>query len=151
MFGDYRESQDAVASQDFGAFFNDAFPLPELGSPEHNFNEVAPCPLKKDLMSQVEAVQDGKEEAVSTDDTDDTDDTTKIMSCSKIWFVDSAQPAESSSHILYRDKVQSMEKFQNGEFDIDSLCEDLKAKARCTEGGGGMYLKDIESILNSAR
>jgi AP-1-like transcription factor len=81
LFGDYRESQDAVASQDFGAFFNDAFPLPELGTPEHNFNEVASSPVKPDLIAQVEAAQDGKEEVVPAEDT------SKMMTCNKIWFV----------------------------------------------------------------
>ena len=68
LFGDFRESQDAVASQDFGAFFNDAFPLPDLGSPGNNFNEVAPSPAKPDLMAQVEAAQEGKEDIVAAED-----------------------------------------------------------------------------------
>ena len=83
LFGDYRESQDAVASQDFGAFFNDAFPLPELGSPEHNFNEVVPSTAKPDIMAQVEAAQDGKEEYAPTEDVP------KMMICNQIWFVPS--------------------------------------------------------------
>ena len=82
LFGDYREPQDAVVSQDFGAFFNEAFPLPELGSPEHNFNEVPSILPKPDLMAQVEAVQDGKEEHVPTEDH------SKMMTCNSIWFVD---------------------------------------------------------------
>lgn len=96
-------------------------------------------------MSQVDAVHDGKEEGFSADDT------TKMITCTKIWFVDSARPAECNSHILNRDRLQSMEKFRNGEIDIENLCDDLKAKARCTEGDAAIHQKDLESILGSAR
>lgn len=44
-----------------------------------------------------------------------------------------------------------MEKFRNGEIDIDNLCSDLKAKARCSEGGAVVHQKDLEKILRSAR
>lgn len=80
LFGEYREPQTAVVSQDFGSFFNDAFPLPDLGSPLHNFNEVAPSPAPKvDLVSQVEATQQGQEEVVPGEDRG------KLMTCNKIW------------------------------------------------------------------
>jgi AP-1-like transcription factor len=79
LFGDYRESQDAVASQDFGAFFNDAFPLPELGSPEHNFDGGTPSTVKPDLTTQVEAVLDGKQECTPCEDA------SKMVPCNKIW------------------------------------------------------------------
>ena len=82
LFGEYREPQNAVVSQDFGAFFNDAFPLPDLGSPLHNFNEVAPSPApRSDLIGQVEDTQQGKEEVVPGEDRG------KLMSCNKIWYV----------------------------------------------------------------
>ena len=82
LFGDYRESQDAVVSQDFGAFFDDAFPLPDLGSPEHPYNIIAPSPAPKvDLMKQVEAAQEGDEEVVPGEDR------AKLMTCNKIWSV----------------------------------------------------------------
>ncbi len=145
LFGDYRESQDAVASQDFGAFFNDAFPLPELGSPEHNFNGIAPSPAKQDLMVQVEAAQEGTEDVVQAEDT------TKMMSCNKIWFVGSLLCTELNPDTGCRDRLQAMERFRSGEIDIDSLCSDLKAKARCSEGGAGVHQKDVDSILGSTR
>lgn len=81
LFGDYRESQDAVISQDFGSFFNDAFPLPDLGSPQHNFNDVAAEPgLKHDLLKQVDAAREGEDEMVPGEDRG------KMMSCTKIWY-----------------------------------------------------------------
>lgn len=82
LFGDYRESQDAIISQDFGAFFNDAFPLPDLGSPEHPYNVIAPSPGPKiDLMKQVEAAREADDEVVPGEDR------AKMMTCNKIWSV----------------------------------------------------------------
>jgi AP-1-like transcription factor len=145
LFGDYRESQDAVASQDFGAFFNDAFPLPELGSPEHNFNEVAPTIAKPDLLAQADAVQDGKEEQVPFEDR------SKMMTCNKIWSVDRILHTNCNADRRNRDRLQSMEKFRSGEIDIDNLCSDLRSKARCSESGAVIHQKDVDKILSSAR
>jgi AP-1-like transcription factor len=83
LFGDYREVQDNILSQDFGSFFNDAYPLPDLGSPLHNYSDVAPeqastgMAPKMDLLKQVEAAKNGTEEVVP--------DTDKPMTCNKIW------------------------------------------------------------------
>ena len=80
LFGDYRETQDNILSQDFGAFFNDAYPLPDLGSPLHNYNDVATeSAPRNDLMKQVEEAKNGHEEVVP--------DNEKPMTCNKIWFV----------------------------------------------------------------
>jgi AP-1-like transcription factor len=43
-----------------------------------------------------------------------------------------------------------MEKFRNGEIDMDALCSDLRSKARCTERGGAMHEQDLDKILKSA-
>ena len=80
LFGDYREAQDNILSQDFGTFFNDAYPLPDLGSPLHNFNDVAPeSAPKTDLLKQVEEAKNGNDEVVP--------DNEKPMTCNKIWSV----------------------------------------------------------------
>lgn len=83
MFGDYRETQDNVLGQDFGTFFNDAYPLPELGSPGHNYgdlntaaNAIDNAP-KNDLMSKVDAAKDGEMSKPG--------ETPKMMTCNKIW------------------------------------------------------------------
>ena len=82
LFGDYREAQDNILSQDFGTFFNDAYPLPDLGSPLHNYNDVSTeSAPKMDLLKQVEQARNGTDEVVPAD-------TEKPMSCNKIWFVD---------------------------------------------------------------
>jgi AP-1-like transcription factor len=144
LFGDYRESQDAVASQDFGAFFKDAFPLPELGSPEHNFGEATPSTVKPDLMTQVDAVQDGKQESAPCEDA------SKMVPCNKIWSVNTFSRPGFRADVRYRDRLQSMEKFRNGEIDMDNLCSDLRSKARCTERGGVVHEQDLNEILKSA-
>ncbi|KAL1964733.1 hypothetical protein VTN77DRAFT_6600 [Rasamsonia byssochlamydoides] len=122
LFNDYREPQEAVLSQDFGTFFNDAFPLPDLGSPFHNFNDVASP--KKDLVAEIDNKLDDDEEVVPGEDK------SQMMDCTKIW-----------------DRLQSMEKFRNGEIDVDSLCTELRTKARCSEGGVVVNKKDVDDIM----
>ncbi|RMZ83141.1 hypothetical protein DV738_g1380, partial [Chaetothyriales sp. CBS 135597] len=131
LFGDYRESQDNLLSQDFGSFFNDAYPLPDLGSPSHNFNELSTdqtvaVSARAALMKQAEITKDDNDEAAS--------DSYRPMTCNKIW-----------------DRLQSMEKFRNGEIDIDNLCSELRAKAKCSEGGAVVDKKDVDKILGQAK
>lgn len=81
LFGDWREPQDAVLSQDFGSFFNDAFPLPDLGSPSHNLTEVAISqPPKKDLMAQIDS-------KLEDDEVVPGEDKSQMLTCTKIWYV----------------------------------------------------------------
>jgi AP-1-like factor len=146
LFGEYREPQNAVVSQDFGTFFNDAFPLPDLGSPLHNFNDVAPSPLPKaDPISQVETVQQEEEEVVPGEDRG------KLMTCNKIWFVTVALPKFDGTYTRSRDRLQSMEKFRNGEIDVDNLCAELRSKARCSEGGAVVDEREVDRILGKAK
>ncbi len=49
-----------------------------------------------------------------------------------------------------RDRLQSMEKFRNGEIDIDNLCSELRAKAKCSEGGAVVDKKDVDKILGTS-
>ncbi|KAH8703094.1 transcription factor PAP1-domain-containing protein [Talaromyces proteolyticus] len=128
LFNDYREPQDAILSQDFGAFFNDAFPLPDLDSPFGNLNETASPKAsnmpKPDLISQIDKKQDEDDEVVPGEDK------SQMMTCTKIW-----------------DRLQSMEKFRNGEIDVDSLCTELRTKARCSEGGVVVNKRDVDDIM----
>ncbi|KAJ5215406.1 uncharacterized protein N7498_001813 [Penicillium cinerascens] len=128
LFGDWREPQDAVLSQDFGSFFNDAFPLPDLGSPSHNLTEVATTQgPKKDLIAQIDSKLD-EDEVVPGEDK------AQMLSCTKIW-----------------DRLQSMEKFRNGEIDVDNLCSELRTKARCSEGGVVVNQRDVDDIMGRAK
>lgn len=142
LFGDYRETQDNLLSQDFGSFFNDAYPLPDLGSPLHNYTEVAPEAAKVDLIRQVDAAKEGEEVVPANDNP---------MSCNKIWYAPNATPLQMHTNTCDRDRLQSMEKFRNGEIDIDNLCSELRAKAKCSEGGAVVDKKDVDKILGSAR
>lgn len=49
-----------------------------------------------------------------------------------------------------RDRLQSMEKFRNGEIDVDNLCSELRTKARCSEGGVVVKQDDVEAIMSRA-
>lgn len=81
LFGDWREPQDAVLSQDFGSFFNDAFPLPDLGSPSHNLTELASTqPPKKEMTSRAGIKLDDEEVVPG-------EDNTQMLTCTKIWYV----------------------------------------------------------------
>jgi AP-1-like factor len=85
LFGGYRDSQDSIVGQDFGSFFNDAFPLPDLGSPFNNLSADVPSPapaLKRDLMKEIEDTQNGADEEVVPGE-----DRSKMLSCNKIWYV----------------------------------------------------------------
>ncbi|KAJ5554749.1 bZIP transcription factor bZIP-1 [Penicillium sp. DV-2018c] len=129
LFGDWREPQDAVLSQDFGSFFNEAFPLPDLGSPSHNLSEVASdtIPPKKSLVAQIDSRLDDDEVVPG-------EDQTQMLSCTKIW-----------------DRLQSMEKFRNGEIDVDNLCSELRTKARCSEGGVVVNQSDVDDIMGRVK
>ncbi len=96
-------------------------------------------------MTQVEAAQDGKEGHARREDAAD------MMSCNKVWFVQSFLSSQVDTDTGRRDRLQSMEKFRNGEIDMDSLCADLKSKARCSEGGAAIHQKDLDHILSSTR
>jgi AP-1-like factor len=155
LFGEYREPQNAVVSQDFGSFFNDAFPLPDLGSPLHNFNDVAPSPLPRpDPLNQAEAAQQGEKEEEEEKEKEEVvpgEDRGKLMSCNKIWFVRVRPLTVHRTYTRIRDRLQSMEKFRNGEIDVDNLCAELRSKARCSEGGAVVDEREVDRILGKAK
>ncbi|KAL2853462.1 transcription factor PAP1-domain-containing protein [Aspergillus pseudoustus] len=124
LFGDWRESQNAVLSQEFNTFFDDAFPLPDLGSPSHNLTEAGTQVQqpKKSILDEIDSRMD--EEVVPGEDK------AQMLSCTKIW-----------------DRLQSMEKFRNGEIDVDNLCSELRTKARCSEGGVVVNQRDVDDII----
>lgn len=153
LFGDWREPQDAVLSQDFGSFFNEAFPLPDLGSPSHNLSEVATDATqpKKSLLSQIDS-------RLEEDEVVPGEDQSQMLSCTKIWYV----PAHLHIHqfillqltdliFFSRDRLQSMERFRNGEIDVDNLCSELRTKARCSEGGVVVNQNDVDDIMGRAK
>lgn len=91
--------------------------------------------------NKVQATQDGTEEAIPGEDT------SKMITCNKIWSVDTLQSIGSGLIFRDRDRLQCMEKFRDGEIDIDNLCNQLRAKARCSEGGAVVSTKDVDDIF----
>ena len=53
--------------------------------------------------------------------------------------------------IPHRDRLQSMERFRNGEIDVDNLCSELRTKARCSEGGVVVNQNDVDDIMGRAK
>lgn len=97
LFGDYRESQAAVVGDgDFtNGFFNDAFVMPDFGSPFH-FGDT-PAVQKPNPLEEIEKLQDGVDEEVVPGE-----DTTQMLNCHKIWYVDlqySSLPHEQDTNL----------------------------------------------------
>ncbi|KAJ4295511.1 DNA-binding transcription factor yap1 [Kalmusia sp. IMI 367209] len=124
LFGDYRDSQNAIVGDgDFtNGFFNEAFPIADYGSPFH-FGDT-PAVQKPNPLEEIERIQDGDDEVVPGDDP------SQLLNCHKIW-----------------DKLSSRSDFKDGTIDIDNLCSELRAKARCSESGVVVDHKDVEAAL----
>nr|QPF70300.1 AP-1-like transcription factor YAP1 [Lasiodiplodia theobromae] len=127
LFGDYREPQAAVVGDgDFtGGFFNDAFPTADFGSPFNFDNNQSPAISKSNPMEAIDKIQDGDDDEVVPGE-----DPNQLLSCHKIW-----------------DKLQNRPDFKDGSIDIDGLCTELRAKARCSESGVVVDSKDVEAAL----
>ncbi|KAF2635378.1 PAP1-domain-containing protein [Massarina eburnea CBS 473.64] len=124
LFGEYRDTQNAIVGDgDFtNGFFNDAFPITDYGSPFH-FGDT-PAAQKSNPLEEVERIQEGEDEVVPGEDT------SQMLNCHKIW-----------------DKLASRPDFKDGTIDIDNLCSELRAKARCSESGVVVDHKDVEAAL----
>ncbi|KAI4619958.1 hypothetical protein J4E80_004483 [Alternaria sp. BMP 0032] len=124
LFGEYRDTQNAIVGDgDFtGGFFNDAFLNTGYGSPFH-FGDT-PAVQKTNPLEEIERIQDGEDEVVPGEDVN------SLLNCHKIW-----------------DKLSSRPDFKDGTIDIDNLCSELRAKARCSESGVVVDHKDVEAAL----
>jgi AP-1-like factor len=142
LFGDYRESQAAIVGDgDFtNGFFNDAFPIADFGSPFH-FGDT-PAVQKSNPLEEIEHMQDGDEEVVPGEDV------SQMLNCHKIWLVYPHLPTNSYL-TSSRDKLANRSDFKDGTIDIDNLCSELRAKARCSESGVVVDHKDVEAALKS--
>ncbi|MCJ1377527.1 DNA-binding transcription factor yap1 [Xylographa soralifera] len=127
LFADYRDPQDNIMSGDFGAFFDEAFPALDFASPSTTALEPA-LPRKRDLMQQIEDQQAGKELEVVPGE-----GPKQFLTCNMLW-----------------DRVQRSERVQSGEADMDDLCTQLKAKAKCSGSGAVIDQKDVDAILGPA-
>ncbi|KAK4954124.1 DNA-binding transcription factor yap1 [Elasticomyces elasticus] len=139
LFGDYRESQDAIVGDgDFtGGFFNEAYPF-DLGSPL-NFgdlmtigNSVSPTaksPASQSLLGQGDKQRQGQEDGAVVLKKEQEGDG-NMLSCNSIW-----------------NRIQNNAKLQDGNFDLDGLCSELKAKARCSETGLVIDKRDVDAAI----
>ncbi|KAF2760208.1 PAP1-domain-containing protein [Pseudovirgaria hyperparasitica] len=130
LFGDYRDPQAAIVGDgDFtGGFFDDAFNFGSYGSPFASFGGDGITPAtssKANPISEIEKIQDGVEDEVVPGE-----DPGKFLNCHKIW-----------------DKLAQRSDFKDGTIDIDNLCSELRAKARCSESGVVVDDQDVEAAL----
>lgn len=141
LFGEYRDTQTAIVGEgDFtGGFFNDAFLNAGYGSPFH-FGDT-PVVQKANPLEEIERIQDGDDEVVPGEDLN------SMLNCHKIWSVPSHGYVATDLLTPYRDKLSSRPDFKDGTIDIDNLCSELRAKARCSESGVVVDHKDVEAAL----
>ena len=142
LFGEYRDTNTAIMGTDGdfnSGFFNDAFLNTGYGSPFH-FGDT-PAVQKPNPLEQIERMQDGEEEVVPGEDID------QMLNCHKIWSVTPYIQRCSISLTMCRDKLSSRNDFKDGTIDIDNLCSELRAKARCSESGVVVDHKDVEEAL----
>jgi AP-1-like factor len=142
LFGEYRDTNTAVVGTDGdfnSGFFNDAFLNAGYGSPFH-FGDT-PAVQKSNPLEQIERIQDGEEEVVPGEDID------QMLNCHKIWSVSQRLHAKTDALTNSRDKLSSRNDFKEGTIDIDNLCSELRAKARCSESGVVVDHKDVEDAL----
>ncbi|KAH0259974.1 PAP1-domain-containing protein, partial [Aureobasidium melanogenum] len=136
LFGDYRESQDAIVGDgDFNSGFfeaafphdlNTSFPVTDFSSPKTAQQNSASA----NLLAEVEKCREGgdddiylpKQEPAQQIQPSQSEMSLKsaeqMLNCNTIWS-----------------QLQSNQDFKEGKFDLDNLCAELRAKAKCSESG----------------
>ncbi|KAK0323792.1 DNA-binding transcription factor yap1 [Friedmanniomyces endolithicus] len=155
LFGDYREAKDtSYNSNDFGSgagFFDEALDSApfDYGSPSNLFGILQQSPQQthsslnassdlapsKSLMAEIEKTRDGGDDDYGLPVAGEVNSNTnqnkaKLISCNNIW-----------------NQLQSNPDFQNGTFDLDNLCSELRAKARCSESGVMVSQDHVDAAL----
>lgn len=88
LFGDYREPQEKFLNS-YDGYFNDAFPFQDFGNP-FNTDEMTASPIqKRDLIKEVELLQDGAQEGIvvptAIPAAVDNNKAELIFKCEKLW------------------------------------------------------------------
>jgi len=102
----------------------------------------APTP-SRNLMAEIEKTRDGGDDDYGLPNAKPaapkkTDSSGKLISCNSIWYLDPILIIYFTKHITnirIRNQLQSNPDFQDGKFDLDNLCSELRSKARCSESG----------------
>ena len=144
LFGDYRDPQDNILNT-FGDYFNDAFPINDFTTP-YNTADFESQPTKRDFMKEIEVQRDGSPQEMVPGE-----EKKQYLGCEKLWY---ALRRRHLGHLLIRlcsrERVKDSEKAQAGEADMDDLCKQLKAKAKCSGKGAVIEQKDVDEILGPA-
>lgn len=154
LFGDYRESQDAIVGDgDFNSgFFEAAFPY-DLNTPFAMNDFSSPKSAQQtsasaNLLAEVEKCREGGDDDMYLPQQAPTQQSQqqinemslkaaeKMLNCNTIWCVDpKANNPFIDTNTSPRSQLQSNQDFKEGKFDLDNLCAELRAKAKCSESG----------------
>ncbi|KAF2212241.1 hypothetical protein CERZMDRAFT_111987 [Cercospora zeae-maydis SCOH1-5] len=152
LFGDYRDTNDAILEiGEFSAgFFDDALNSASFDyqSPSNLFGilqsprqtqATLPVPNKpanaptpsRNLMAEIQKTCDGGDDDYGLPGVDKKHtDGGKFISCNNLWT-----------------QLQSNPDFQEGKFDLDGLCSELRVKAKCSENGVMVDQEHVNAAL----
>lgn len=104
LFGDYREPQEKFLNS-YDGYFNDAFPFQDFGNP-FNTDEMTASPIqKRDLIKELELLQDGAQEDIvvptAVPAAVENNNAELIIKCEKLWWV----PSHCNTNSMGRAKV----------------------------------------------
>lgn len=153
LFGDYRDPQDNILNNNYGGFFNDAFLSQDFSSPFNTGEIIASPQPKRDILKEIDSQQDeddtiGPITIYSVDGKQSMPCNQKLLSVpinhtSRLGLYQ----IKEHTDFICRDRVQGSEKVQSGEFDLDNLCAQLKAKAKCNGTEAIIDPKDVDDIV----
>jgi AP-1-like transcription factor len=167
LFGNYRDDADPLmGGNDFtGGFFDEALNPGsfDMASPSNLFGILqspqqtnatlglpsgaanAPTP-SKNLMAEMDKARDGGDDDYGLPKK--TDGSGKLISCNNIWSVYAVVTfIDECANTSCRNQLQSNPDFQEGKFDLDGLCSELRAKARCSESGVMVDQQHVDAAL----
>ncbi|KAH0065839.1 PAP1-domain-containing protein, partial [Aureobasidium melanogenum] len=135
LFGDYRESQDAIVGDgDFNSgFFEAAFPY-DLNTPFAVTDFSSPKTAQQNsasanLLAEVEKCREGGDDDIYLP----KQESQQIQPSQNEMSLKSAEQMLNCNTIW--SQLQSNQDFKEGKFDLDNLCAELRAKAKCSESG----------------
>jgi AP-1-like factor len=115
---------EIVSQQDFIGDLYGQVPTVDFSTPFNWADLIAPTGLTPPR-------QHSDDEDEDEDEVVPGEDMASLLSCHKIW-----------------DKLQDRPDFKDGSLDIDGLCFELRAKARCSESGVVIDQRDVDAALN---
>ncbi|KAI9663571.1 MAG: DNA-binding transcription factor yap1 [Trizodia sp. TS-e1964] len=124
LLGNYQESQEAILAGDFDNFFSEAYPISDFGTPMNVADPASSMPKGIDVQPMRQEQSGNEEEVVPGEDT------TAMLNCNRLW-----------------DHISQNPKFISGDLDIDELCAELRTKAKCSETGAVVNVKDLDDVL----